>query len=155
MKTLKNIIAILAIAIMSLTFNACGDKTPADKFVDALNNAESKIRKASSIEDIMNMSEALKISENIASENQEYELTDADKEAIKKAMEKLYRTAYSKENELTGQNLPIEQIDMIVNMMAFSVDNATTFGDFVRVPEQNAIGFDQSFDNDDTSISTE
>lgn len=139
MKIIRNILAVAAIAAIS-AICSCKQQTPATQFIDALDNAEAQISKATNIEEIMNMAVVLKESENVARNNQDYRLTDEDKEAIKKSMERLYRSAYAKDNELSGKNLPLEQIDMIVKMMEVSVDRAQSLADFVQVQntEQSA-----------------
>lgn len=132
MKIIRNLLAVAAIATIS-AFCSCKQQTPATQFVDALDNAEAQISKATDIEEIMNMSVVLKESENVARNNQDYRLTDDDKKAIKKSMERLYRSAYEKDKELSGKNLPVEQIDIIVKMMEASVDRAKSLADFVQV----------------------
>ena len=149
MKIIRNILAVAAIAAIS-AICSCKQQTPSTQFIDALDNAEAQISKATNIEEIMNMAVVLKESENVARNNQDYRLTDDDKEAIKKSMERLYRSAYAKDNELSGKNLPIEQIDMIVKMMEVSVDRAKSLADFVQV--QNT---EQSAEDPSSEVITE
>lgn len=110
--------------------------SPVDQYVELLDQATKKAEKISSMSDLTNVQGIISPQEamKIVSDNSDYELTDNDKEKLKKSYDKLLKVAYEKTAEYGG--VPEEykeqvktQVDLIIEAANKGIDNAKTLGD--------------------------
>lgn len=137
---MKKILVILAlVSIVSLSqLSSCGKggNSPVDQYVEVLDEATKKAEQINSMSDLMNVQAIISPEEamNIMRENAAYELTDGDKEKLKKSFDKLLRVAYEKTAEYGGipESLKEQakgQVDLMIEAANNGIDQAKTLGD--------------------------
>lgn len=135
MKAIKTILSIaLACAVMTLA--ACGGKStnPVDQFADSLDKIAGKVEKFTSEKDFESVTADMEAADKIVTDNADLTLTDADRVTIKKAITTLYRATLSKSFEIAGQELDEAQLETMLNTIAGTIDNMTTFGQLNSQP---------------------
>lgn len=134
MKKLSVILSLLLVVIASGCHKSAN--TPVDEYIGILDRATEKAEKISSMNDLLNVQEIIspEAALEIVKENSGYQLTDKDKDKLKKSYDKLLRVAYDKTAEYGG--LPDEykeqakaQVELIIEAANKSIDAASTLGD--------------------------
>lgn len=137
MKKTGTLISLLLLILSGMAFSCSksgGD--PVDEYVGLLETATKKAEQIKSASDLMNVQEIISPEDamEIMRNHSTYELTDKDKDKLKKSYDKLLRVAYDKTIEYGG--LPEEikeqtkaQVDLIIDAANKSIDNAKTLGE--------------------------
>ena len=138
MKKLQFLLGILMI-LGACQLSSCGKgggNSPVDQYVEVLDQATKKAEQISSMSDLLNVQAIISPQEamNIINENADYELTDSDKNKLKKSYDKLLRVAYDKTIEFGGLSEDMKkqtkaQIDLIIDAANKGIENAKTFGE--------------------------
>lgn len=137
MKKINLFLGVLAtVLVLGVCSCSKGGNSPVDQFVEILDQATKKAEKISSMQDLLNVQQIISPEEamSIIRENSDYELTDKDRDKLKKSYDKLLRVAYEKTAEYGG--LPEElkkqteaQIDLYIEAANNGIDSAKTLGD--------------------------
>lgn len=140
MKKFSSFLSIILL-MLALQLPSCKGlgNSPVDQYISILDKASEQINNATSYEDISNI-QALMEKDGVPELLQnakDYELTDSDKDKIKKASDKLLKVIYEKSWELT--NLPDElkeatksQMNLAIEAANLHIDNAKTLGELTR-----------------------
>lgn len=137
---IKGIILILALLLaLPCVLDSCsksGTDNPVDEYVMILDQAAQKAEKINSLEDLLNVQEIIspEAAFNIVRNNADYELTDKDKEKLKKSYDKLLRVAYEKTSEYGDLSEEVKkqtksQVNLIIEAANKGIDNAKTLGE--------------------------
>ena len=137
MKLIKTVL-LLAVVALATGLGACSkNDNPAEKFAGEIEKITKEVNSIKTQEGFQDLQSGLLAADQIAKDNADYVLTDADKETIKKAMGDFFRSVFKKGMELEGHEVSDAQIDMMVNMATASVDRASTLGE-LSSPAQGA-----------------
>lgn len=140
MNMIKSILGI-ALLVFIFQLSSCGnsDNTPVGQYISLLDKVTEQVKDAQSVADISNIQSLLQkdgITE-LLQDSKDYELSDSDKDKIKKATDKFLKAAFEKSIELS--NLPEElkeasksQMELATEASNKYIDNAKTLGDLTR-----------------------
>ena len=140
----KHLLSLIAVAFLAIGITACSNAKSSDDskgektenkddlkdpdsvgttFVDLLNDCIAKINASQNEEDL---AEARNQFEQVCAEfqNDEAELSDAERSEIINAMAELSIAVAVKSAEFQGQSLPADQIDMVKNTVRNRVESA-------------------------------
>ncbi|MCH5233072.1 MAG: hypothetical protein J1E78_05465 [Muribaculaceae bacterium] len=136
MKLSKFLFAGCLAAAMSVAVSCGKSNNPVDQYVDVLDKAISTMEKVNSAEELSTAQSLISPEDaaEIVRNNADYELTEADKEKLKKAEHKLIDLSIEK--TLKYNNLPEEykeaakaQMELLIDANDKRIDNAKTLGD--------------------------
>lgn len=135
MKQLKYLLSLLVI-MAGCTLYSCGkgEQTPVDQYVDVIEQTTKNVENLKEV-DLTNMQELLspQAAHKIAEEYADYQLTDKDKDKLKKSCRKLMKAVYKKVleydqlNEAMKQQLKGQE-DMVVSAVDQLIDHSQTLG---------------------------
>ena len=138
MKKLNYLLALIAVIAM-VGVSSCRKhhgNSPVDQYVEILDAAIEKTEKINSFEDLTDVQQIINPQEalEIVQKNAGYELTDNDKEKLKKSFDKLLKVAYNKTIEYGGvpesmKEATKAQVDLIIDAANKGIDNAKTLGE--------------------------
>ena len=143
-KSMKKISIISGILLftLSLFFNSCGksNNNPVDKYVDILESAASQAEQIHSTSDFLNIQQIIspEATQKIVEENEDYILTDKDKEKLKKSFDKLLKVSYEKTIKYGGMPEEIKkqakgQMELLIEGANKGIDNAKNLGYINRI----------------------
>lgn len=127
-----------AMLISLLGVYSCGKggNNPVDQYVEILDQATKKAEQINSMSDLVNVQAIISPEDaaEIVRQNADYELTDKDKEKLKKSFDKLLKVAYEKTAEFGGlpesmKDQAKAQVDLLIEGANISIDQAKTLGD--------------------------
>lgn len=137
MKRINLFLSLIVILGAGLLFSCGkGGKSPVDQYVEILDQATEKAEKISSMADVLNVQQIISTEETtkLLKDNADYELTDKDKEKLKKSYDKLLKVAYNKTTEYSGipdsmKKQTDGQLELIIEAANKVIDNAHTLSD--------------------------
>ena len=137
MKKLFNLTFGAFLMLFMLQISSCGESTPVDKFVDLINEATSKVKSVKNIQEIANLDEVFenlgKGQEQYFQDNADYELTDADRNKIKKAINGLFEAVIDKTVDLSGGMVTKSQMEGAIGqytkLFEAQIDKCQKLGD--------------------------
>ena len=104
MKTLKYLFsAFIVLAALQLT--SCGGNNPAAKYIDIMNKIVDKMEKCQNMEELNQLIADPTLRDEastLVKDNQDYVLTDSDKENLIKVNDRMMRVMLEKSTELSG-----------------------------------------------------
>lgn len=127
--------ALLMVVALQITSCSKKESTPVDKYIEILDRSIQQAQKINSIEDMTNFQSVISPEEaqEIIKSSYDYELTDSDKEKLKKTTDKLIRVAFDKTLKFSNFNDEAKknaetQIDIAIQAANTYIDNAKTLG---------------------------
>ena len=133
---MKKLTFLLSIVIL-LAAVQCGkkDASPVSEIVTLMDNATKKTEQINSIAELSNVNSIVSQEDvwKIIRDNSDYQLTDGDKDKLKKSFNKLVKTAYEKSAEFVpDENLKKafkSQLDLMMEAIDRNIDEASTLGE--------------------------
>ena len=114
--------------------------TPVDQYVEILDEAVKKANEIKSYDELTNVQAIISPEDamEIMNSYSDYELTDKDKEKLKKSFDKLLKVAYEKTAEYGGlpeemKKTAMRQSELIIEAANKKIDNANTLGDIAGI----------------------
>ena len=141
MKRLNLLIGLLVI-LASCQLFSCGKggNSPVDQYVAIIEESTKKAEKLSDMSELTNVQAVISPQEllQIVAENPDYELTDKDKEKLKKSIDKFIKVAYDK--TMSIGEVPEEmretmkqQCELMIEANNRGIDQAKTLSDLNRI----------------------
>lgn len=131
---LTSLMAVGLIAIASLTSACSKSQTEINSFITSLNNYNESIRQANSAQELQEIDQSF-VKEVSKYSNSKVTLTDADRDAIVKAIATLSQTTNEKIGQLSGGTMPLnkEQLNERLAQFKTAIDSCNTLGDVITV----------------------
>lgn len=127
---LKNLLLTATLIIAAIAMQSCGGNSPVGKYVACINSLTEKMEKAETIDDIKKLEKESNPSIEEFRDS-DYELTDADKKDIVRAMSDFVVVSIEKGFKLSGIDVTLdnERKEAIKAEIEANIDKATTLGD--------------------------
>lgn len=128
--------AIIILSLSGLLYSCGNSDSPVDRLTAIIDKATEQVKDSKSNDALENIQSAMVTdgAEALIKDNANYELTNSDKNKLKKSMEKLVKAAFEKSisyynfDESVKKNLR-SQIDMAVAGINTTIDQAKTLGE--------------------------
>lgn len=134
-KTFKSILSIAAVAIVALIATSCSkSQAEVNSFITSLNNYEQSIKQANSAKELLTIDSSF-FSTVSEYKDSKVELTDADRDAIAKALGSLGSTTNAKMGEFNNGKAPLteEQLQKRLNDWRTEMSKCQTLGEVVSM----------------------
>ena len=136
---MKNVTFLFAALFIfcAAQFSSCSksENTPVDRYVEIIEEATKQAEQIKSMDEMANIQSVIspEDAQELIKSSYDYQLTDSDKEKLKKATDKLIKVAFEKTvkfsnfSETDKKNAEM-QIDLAIEAANKYIDNATTLG---------------------------
>lgn len=134
-KSITAFLSVAIIAIGSFIASSCSkSQTEVNSFITSLNNYQQSIKQAGSAQELSEI-DASFVAEVQKYSSSDVKLTEADREALTKAIGQLGETTNAKMGELSGGKAPLsdEQLQQRLDAFKAAIDRCQTLGDVVTV----------------------
>ena len=134
MKKFKVLFSLLLVFSLC-QLSSCHKETPVDQIVEILNQATQKVKQIQDPAELSNIRNVVSPEDvwNIIRENGEYQLTDHDKDELKKSYNELMTAAYDKSAEFVNDDESKKtvksQLDLMMRAIDNNIDRANVLGD--------------------------